>query len=219
MQRTNRYLEILLEKNVLRFGSFKTKSGRLSPYFFNMGEINSGAALLEVAALYADLINEKFGDTYATLFGPAYKGIPLCVATATVLAQQSKRDVFYSFNRKEAKDHGEGGNLVGYQLSSGDKVVITEDVLTAGTSLRESMALLEKLQVQIVGVAIGVDREERGSGTASARDEIAQKLGVPIVSLIKLSEVVAMLWNKKVLGKVWIDDAAKVQIDTYRAAN
>jgi orotate phosphoribosyltransferase len=159
----NRFVEILLESEVLRFGEFVTKSGRTSPYFFNTGNIDSGLVLAEAASFYAQKISETFGSEVTNLFGPAYKGIPLCVSVSEKLALKYGRDVSFTYNRKEAKDHGEGGTLVGHSYQPGDKVVIVEDVLTGGTSIRETMDLFRSIDVEVVGAIIGIDRQEKGS--------------------------------------------------------
>ena len=213
-----RYIEWLLRSGALQFGEFKTKSGRLSPYFFNTGHIDSGERLGAVSALYADVIAKHFGDTVSNLFGPAYKGIPLAVLTAYQLSQRLGRDVSYTFNRKEAKDHGEGGNLVGRLYRGGEKVVIVEDVITGGTSFSEVLPLLARCKVEVIGAVVGVDRQERGTGTQSALSEIATKWQMPIVSLVTIQEVVDRLYQREVLGKVWINAAIKQKIDEYLAS-
>ena len=214
-----RFVEILLEANVLRFGEFMTKSGRLSPYFFNTGNIDSGLVLGEAAKYYAETIKENFGDGVTNLFGPAYKGIPLCVAVSEKLAHLYSRDVSFTYNRKEAKDHGEGGKLVGHDYKAGDKVVIVEDVLTGGTSIRETMDLFKSIDVEVVGAIIGIDRQERGKDVEkaiSARKEVEESYGIPVVSIVNLDSIVETLHNKEVSGKVWIDDNTKENIDAYR---
>ena len=212
-----RYIEWLLRSGALQFGEFKTKSGRLSPYFFNTGHIDSGERLGAVSALYAEAIAEHFGATVQNLFGPAYKGIPLAVLTSYQLTQRLGRDISYTFNRKEAKDHGEGGNLVGRLYRGGEKVVVVEDVITGGTSFGEIMPLLATYNVEVVGAIVGVDRQERGSGTESARSEVANRWKIPVVSLVTIHEVVERLVQREVLGKVWIDAATKQRIDGYLA--
>ena len=151
------------------------------------------------------------------LFGPAYKGIPLAVATAVALANHHERDVNYCFNRKEAKDHGEGGTMVGYKLQDGDKVVIIEDVITAGTAMRESLPLLEAAAkgVEVVGVIISVDRTERGKGDKSAIQEMKEEFGIPVYPIVTAREIIDALYNVEVDGKVYIDDAMKAKMEAY----
>lgn len=215
------YLETLLESGVLRFGEFKTKSGRLSPYFFNTGLLDSGHRLGKVAGFYADAISERFGSAgVENLFGPAYKGIPLAVMTAERLGARLGKDVSFTFNRKEAKDHGEGGNLVGRAYKGGEKVVIIEDVITGGTSFRETFPILRAAKVDVVGFVVGIDRQEKGGtpgAVVSAMREVEDTYGVPGLALLDLSEIVAILTKAPVLGKRWIDADLKARIDAYRA--
>lgn len=211
------YIEWLLRSGALRFGEFKTKSGRLSPYFFNTGHFDSGATLGGVADLYAQVIAERFGQKVDNLFGPAYKGIPLAVMTAYQLSRRLGRDISYTFNRKEAKDHGEGGSLVGRAYQGGEKVVLVEDVITGGTSFTEMRPLLMANRVEVIGLVVGVDRQEKGTGSLTASAEVAATWGVPVTSLVTVKDVVQRLHNKTVLGKVWIDDAIKGRIDEYLA--
>jgi len=212
-----RYIEWLLRSGALQFGEFKTKSGRLSPYFFNTGHIDSGERLGAVSALYAEAIGGRFGGGVDNLFGPAYKGIPLAVLTAYQLSLRLGRDISYTFNRKEAKDHGEGGDLVGRLYRGGEKVVIVEDVITGGTSFSEVLPLLARYKVEVIGAVVGVDRQERGAGTQSALRDIETKWQIPIVSLVTIQEVVDRLYQREVLGKVWINAAIKQRIDGYLA--
>lgn len=174
----------------LRFGEFTLKSGRVSPYFFNAGAISSGAALAVLGESYAAAIADS-GIAFDMLFGPAYKGIPLAASTAIALANVHGRDVPFAFNRKEAKAHGEGGRVVGAPISG--RVLIIDDVITAGTAIRESLALIAEQGGQCVGVVIGLDREERGEGSLSAVQELEQRYGLPVVSIVSLSHIVAHL--------------------------
>ena len=213
----DRYLELLLSSGVLRFGEFTTKSGRASPYFFNMGHIDSGVRLSAAAAIYAEAIVSRFGTGIDNLFGPAYKGIPLAVATAESLSRRLGRDVSFTFNRKEAKDHGEGGLLVGRAYQGGERTVVIEDVITGGTSFNEVMPLLKSHGVQVLGLIVGVDRQERGQGPISARAEVEARFGVPLTALVTITDVVERLFNREVLGRIWIDGPAKARIDHYLA--
>lgn len=218
------FLKLLLGSEVLRFGSFKTKSGRLSPYFFNTGNFKSGQVLAAVAGIYADVILEKIGDQVDNLFGPAYKGIPLAVMTAHELAKRTGKDVTFTFNRKEAKDHGEGGTLVGHTYQGHEKTVVIEDVITGGTSFSETLPILKHYGIRPIGLIVGVDRQEKGNaGEVSAYAAIAKTWETKAVSIVTIKDVIAELHNKEFAGKVWIDDAgfkaAKDYLATYGAAN
>ena len=215
--RERAFLEHLLTSEVLRFGSFTTKSGRQSPYFFNTGKFDSGVKIRKAAALYADLIADHFGSEVDNLFGPAYKGIPLAVATAQILSEKLQRDVTFTFNRKESKNHGEGGALIGYQYEGGEKVVVIEDVITGGTSVRETMPLLQKAGVQVLGLVVGVDRQERGHEDLTAMEEVRQNWGIRGYSLLTVDQIVKTLTGQEFNGKVWIDPMLKSSIDTYRS--
>lgn len=217
MTAASRFLELLLESEVLRFGSFKTKSGRMSPFFFNTGNIDSGFRLTKLADIYSEVILEKFGPKVDNLFGPAYKGIPLAAAVSQALARKLQRDVSFTYNRKEAKDHGEGGSFVGRQYLHQEQVLIIEDVLTGGTSLRETLTNLRAKQVQVIGALVGVDRQEKGLGELSARAEIEMEFKIPVTSILSIDQVVSDLYNKMVQGRVWIDDEGLKDIKTYRS--
>ncbi len=171
---------------MLRFGEFTLKSGRLSPYFFNMGKIDSGLALAAVGEAYAAAAVGS-GIAFDMLFGPAYKGIPLAAATAIALARRHSRDVPWAYNRKEGKDHGEGGTIVGAPLRG--RVLIVDDVITAGTAVREALTLIRAAGAQVAGVLIALDREERGQGVASATQELAHDEGVPAVTIVGLADL------------------------------
>ena len=182
------FIELTLARDVLRFGEFTLKSGRLSPYFFNMGRIDSGAALAQLGRAYADaLVNS--GLQVDMLFGPAYKGIALAAATAIALADRHQRDLPWAYNRKEAKDHGEGGTLVGAPLKG--RVLIVDDVMTAGTAVRESLALIRAHGATPAGVLIALDRQERGQGERSAAQEVAADHGIPVIAITSLDDVLA----------------------------
>ena len=184
------FIELCLELGVLRFGEFKLKSGRLSPYFFNAGLFNSGRALAELGRSYAQAI-EAAGLQYDVLFGPAYKGIPLVATTAVALADHHNKSMPWAFNRKEAKNHGEGGNIVGTQLHG--RVLIVDDVITAGTAIRESVDIIRAAGAEPVGVVIALDRQERGQDARSAVQEVEQTLGLPVTSILKLADLIAHL--------------------------
>ncbi|WP_415033080.1 orotate phosphoribosyltransferase [Azonexus sp.] len=183
------FIEFALACEVLRFGEFKTKAGRLSPYFFNAGLFNDGASLGRLAGFYAKAA-QAGGVAFDMLFGPAYKGIPLVATIAVALAGEGKNYPF-AFNRKEVKDHGEGGNIVGAPLSG--KVLIVDDVISAGTSVRESVELIRAAGATPAGVLIALDRQERGTGTLSAVQEVARDYGIPVVAVASLKDVLTYL--------------------------
>ena len=180
------FIELTLRRDVLRFGEFTLKSGRHSPYFFNMGRIDSGAALAQLGRAYAAALVDA-GIEIDMLFGPAYKGIALAAATAIALADQHQRDLPWAYNRKEAKDHGEGGVLVGAPLAG--RVLIVDDVMTAGTAVRESLALIRAHGADPAGVLIALDRQERGHGEQSAAQEVATEYGIPVIAITCLDDV------------------------------
>jgi len=183
------FIRFTIEQQVLRFGEFKTKAGRISPYFFNAGLFHHGAALKKLAQFYAKAIGAS-GVRYDMLFGPAYKGIPLVAAISIALADAG-RDVAYAFNRKEAKDHGEGGNVIGAPLAG--RVLIVDDVISAGTSVRESVELIRAAGATPCGVAIALDRQERGSGALSATQDVRQTYNMPVISIATLDDLVGLL--------------------------
>jgi orotate phosphoribosyltransferase len=184
------FLEFAIEKQVLKFGEFTLKSGRVSPYFFNAGNFQTGADLSRLSQAYANAIVES-GIEFDVLFGPAYKGIPLAAATSVALFEQHGRDVPWCFNRKEAKDHGEGGTLVGAPLKG--RILIIDDVITAGTAIRESMELIEAQQAEAAGVVIALDRQEKGTGERSAIQEVEQDHGIPVKAIIQLENITEYL--------------------------
>jgi orotate phosphoribosyltransferase len=183
------FIRFAVEQKVLCFGEFKTKAGRLSPYFFNAGLFHHGMALKALAQFYAKAIDAS-GLAYDMLFGPAYKGIPLVAATAMALADAG-RDVSFAFNRKEAKDHGEGGTVIGAPLAG--RVLIVDDVISAGISVRESVDLIRRSGATPCGVAIALDRMERGAGELSAVQEVRREYGIPVISIATLDDLVAFL--------------------------
>ncbi|HET8711318.1 MAG TPA: orotate phosphoribosyltransferase [Spongiibacteraceae bacterium] len=185
-----RFIELALVQQALSFGEFTLKSGRISPYFFNAGKFCSGAALWQMARCYAETLRES-GVAFDVLFGPAYKGIPLAAATACALADQFAADVPYAYNRKEAKDHGEGGTLVGAPLQG--RVMIIDDVITAGTAVREVMDIIRAAGAEPVGVVIGLNRQERGRGELSAIQEVERDYGIPVFSIIGLDDILQYL--------------------------
>ena len=189
----NRFFELALRKGNLSFGSFTLKSGRVSPYFFNAGGFDDGASLGELARCYADAITDS-GIDFDMLFGPAYKGIPLAAATAVALNEYRGRNVPYAYNRKEAKDHGEGGTIVGAPLSG--KVLVIDDVISAGTSVRESISIIQAAGATTAGIAIALDRQERGSGELSAAQQVNSAYGIPCTSIAGLDDLIRYLESK-----------------------
>jgi len=187
------FLDFAIAIDVLRFGEFTLKSGRVSPYFFNSGLFNSGASLAKLGQYYASAI-EASGVEYDMLFGPAYKGIPLVAAMSIALAEQHGKDRPYAFNRKEAKDHGEGGTIVGAPLAG--KVLVVDDVISAGTSVRESANIIEAANARLAGVAIAMDRQERGSGNTSAIQEVETDYGIKVVNIICMADIIEYLTEK-----------------------
>lgn len=184
------FIRFAIERGVLRFGEFTLKSGRTSPYFFNAGLFNTGSALARLGQCYASAIVDS-GLNFDVLFGPAYKGIPLASATAVALADKHGRDVPWCFNRKEAKDHGEGGSLVGAPLR-GD-VLIIDDVITAGTAIREVMTIIQAEQAKAAAVLIALNRQERGKSELSAIQEVERDYGIPVISIVSLDQVLEYL--------------------------
>ena len=184
------FIRFAIERGVLRFGEFTLKSGRTSPYFFNAGLFNSGLALARLGSFYAEAVQDS-GLDFDVLFGPAYKGIPLATVTAVALAEKHERDLPWYFNRKEAKDHGEGGNLVGSPLEG--RVLIVDDVITAGTAIREVMQIIQAQGAQAAGVLIALNREERGQGELSAIQEVERDFGMPVISIVSLTQVLEYL--------------------------
>jgi orotate phosphoribosyltransferase len=202
------FIELALRIGVLRFGEFTLKSGRQSPYFFNAGLFNTGGALARLGQFYAQAIVDS-GIAFDVLFGPAYKGIPLAAVTAAALYDHHGRDVAYAFNRKEAKDHGEGGVIVGHSLEG--RVLIIDDVITAGTAIRESVDLIRALGAEPAGVVIALDREERGRTELSAVQEVRTQFGMPVAAIVRLRELVAYLADRADAG------AQLAAIEAYRA--
>jgi orotate phosphoribosyltransferase len=184
------FLDFALDVGVLRFGEFTLKSGRISPYFFNAGLFNSGSALARLGRYYAQTIIDS-GIGFDVLYGPAYKGIPLAAVTAAALYDQHQVDIPYAFNRKEAKAHGEGGNIVGHALEG--RILIIDDVITAGTAIRESMDIIQGAGATPAGVVIALDRQERGQGEKSAIQEVEQDYGIPVAAIARLEDLVSYL--------------------------
>jgi orotate phosphoribosyltransferase len=211
------FIEFMVKSNVLTFGDFVTKSGRKTPYFINTGNYKTGEQIKKLGEFYAEAICSTIQDEANVLFGPAYKGIPLVVTTAISLSQKQNREISFCFNRKEIKDHGEGGSLIGHKLTDGDKVIIIEDVTTAGTSIRETVPLLLKsAKIKLAGLIISVDRMEKGVGEKSALRELHEEYGMPTGAIVTLDEIVSYLHNRPIDGSVILNDAVKQKIVDYR---
>lgn len=212
------FIEFMVRSGVLTFGEFTLKSGRKAPYFVNTGNYQTGGQLSKLGEFYADCIKSNLGEEFDVLYGPAYKGIPLAVSAASGLYRKYNIDRAYSFNRKEAKDHGEGGMIVGHKLLDGERIVITEDVMTSGAALRENLPILEAAaKVKIAGLIISVDRMERGLSNLSAVQEALENYGVKVYPIVTIHEIIKALHNKPVDGKVFIDDETKARMDAYLA--
>lgn len=206
----------MVECNVLTFGDFITKSGRRTPFFINAGNYKTGKQLRRLGEFYSKAIHENFGEDIDIFFGPAYKGIPLSVATAIAYNKLYDVDVTYCSNRKEIKDHGDKGILLGGKLKDGDKVLIIEDVTTAGTSIYETMPILKQQgDVDVIGLIISVDRMEKGKGEKSALIELKEKFGFKTTAIVTMEEVIEYLYNRNINGKVIIDDEMKKRIKEY----
>ena len=211
----------MVRSNVLTFGDFTTKSGRKTPYFINTGNYDTGRQMERLGYFYAQAITSALGRDFDNLYGPAYKGIPLCVTASIALARNHDFDVTFTLNRKEAKDHGEGGALIGHRYTGGERVVIVEDVTTAGTSIRESAAVIQAAapdtDVRLLAAVVSVDRMERGQGERSALDELGEELGVRVFAIVTIEEVVEYLKGRKIDDRYVLDDDLVQRIADYRA--
>ena len=210
------FVKFMVRSGVLLFGDFTTKSGRKTPYFVNTGNYKTGAQAAMLGEYYARNIQEHVEGRIDALFGPAYKGIPLAVAAGISLNNLFDRDVNYCFNRKEVKDHGEGGSMVGYRLKDGDRVLIVEDVITAGTAIRETLPVLKAAaDIEIAGMVISVDRMEKGKGEKTAIQEVYEEFGIVTYPIVTVREIIEILHNNPVDGKIYIDDEMKARMEAY----
>lgn len=210
------FIEFMVECQVLRFGDFTTKSGRKTPFFVNTGFYRTGAQLRRLGGYYAQAIKNHFGTDFDILFGPAYKGIPLAVAASMALSEKYGAEIGYCSNRKEVKDHGDKGILLGTPIKDGSRIVIIEDVTTAGTSVGETIPIIRsQADASVIGLVVSVDRCERGKGSRGALEEISETYGIETCSIVTMDEVVECLWNRPVNGVTVIDDAMKERIDDY----
>ncbi|MCR4927118.1 MAG: orotate phosphoribosyltransferase [Lachnospiraceae bacterium] len=212
------FIEFMIECDVLKFGDFTLKSGRKSPFFMNAGAYVTGAQLERLGEYYAKAIHNDYGDDFDVLFGPAYKGIPLSVATVIAFSKLYGKEIRYCSNRKEVKDHGDTGILLGSKLKDGDRVVIIEDVTTSGKSMEETVPILrEQANVDIIGLEVSLNRCERGKGDKGALDEIKDLYGFETNAIVSMKDVVEYLYGREVNGRVLIDDEIKARIDEYYA--
>ena len=210
------FIGFMVDSGVLRFGDFTLKSGRNSPFFMNAGGYVTGTQLMKLGEYYAKAIHDNYGTDFDVLFGPAYKGIPLSVATTIAFAKLYGKDIRYCSNRKEIKDHGDTGILLGSPIKDGDKVVIIEDVTTSGKSIEETFPIImEQGKVEILGLMVSLNRMEKGKGDKSALVEIKEKYGFNANAIVSMAEVVEYLYNRPYKGKVVIDDEIKSRIDAY----
>ena len=212
------FIEFMVDCDVLKFGDFTLKSGRKSPFFMNAGAYITGSQLRRLGQFYAQAIHDNYGTDFDVLFGPAYKGIPLAVATTIAFSELYGRDIRYCSNRKEIKDHGDVGILLGSDLNDGDKVVIIEDVTTSGKSIEETFPILTaQANVDVVGLMVSLNRQERGKTQQNALAEIREVYGIETGAIVTMEEVVEYLYNRPYNGRVLIDDKTKAAIDAYYA--
>lgn len=210
------FIEFMVDSQVLKFGEFTLKSGRQSPFFMNAGGYVTGTQLRRLGEYYAKAIHDHYGLDFNILFGPAYKGIPLCVATTMAISELYGKDIRYCANRKEVKDHGDTGILLGSKLKDGDRVLIIEDVTTSGKSIEETCPIIKaQADVEIAGLMVSLNRMEKGQGEKSALEEIREKYGFEANAIVNMQEVVEYLYNKPYKGQIYIDDAIKASIDAY----
>ena len=211
------FIEFMIQSGVLTFGDFTTKSGRKTPYFVNTGNYKTGKQISLLGEFYAKSIVENLGENgFDFLYGPAYKGIPLAVTTANALYRKYNLDIPFSFNRKEAKDHGEGGVIVSYTPKDGDRAIIVEDVITAGTSIRESIPILKNAaDVKIENAIISVDRMEKGEGNKTAVQEALDEYGINVFSIVNIIDIVDVMYNREVNGKILVNGDMKKRIEAY----
>lgn len=210
------FIEFMVDSKVLKFGDFTLKSGRKSPFFMNAGAYVTGSQLRKLGEYYAKAIHDTYGDDFDVLFGPAYKGIPLSVATAMAYSELYCKDVKYCSNRKEVKDHGDVGILLGHKLQDGERVIMIEDVTTSGKSMEETVPIVRaQAKVEIKGLIVSLNRMERGMGEKCALDEVAELYGFPTAAIVTMAEVTEHLYNKPYKGEIVINDTIKAALDAY----
>ncbi|MBU8849933.1 MAG: orotate phosphoribosyltransferase [Desulfobacterales bacterium] len=209
------FIEFLIECNALKFGEFELKSGRIAPYFINTGMFDTGLKIKKLGAYYAKAIQEHFPDNFDGIYGPAYKGIPLCIGAAQALSDMGM-DKGYVFNRKEAKTYADKSLVVGMPLTSETRLVLVDDVITSGKAIRESLEILKSCgNPEVSGIIISVNRQEKGKTDKNALKEVEEKLGIPIHSIVTITEIKKFLHNKKINGRIIMDDRMLAKIDTY----
>ena len=210
------FIKFMIDSDVLKFGDFTLKSGMKSPFFMNAGAYVTGSQLMKLGEYYAKAIHDAYGDDFDVLFGPAYKGIPLSVATTIAYSRLFNKEIRYCSNRKEEKDHGDAGILLGSKIKDGDRVVIIEDVTTSGKSMEETVPIVRAQgDVRILGLMVSLNRMEKGKGDKSALEEIKDLYGFETNAIVSMADVVECLYNKEVEGRVIIDDELKGRIDAY----
>ncbi len=210
------FIQFMVDSKVLKFGDFTLKSGRKSPFFMNAGSYVTGTQLMKLGEYYAKAIHDRYGDDFDVLFGPAYKGIPLSVATTIAYSKLYGKEIRYCSNRKEVKDHGDTGILLGSPLKDGDRVVVIEDVTTSGKSMEETIPIVRaQADVTIVGLMVSLNRQEKGKGDKGALDEIKELYGFETEAIVSMDEVVEYLYDREIDGNVLIDDEMKARIDAY----
>jgi len=211
------FIKFLVKCNALKFGEFKLKSGRVAPYFINTGMFNDGEKIKKLGEYYAEGIKDNFKDAFDAVYGPAYKGIPLCV-TAIIALEKLGINKGYVFNRKQQKNYGEKDNLIGIHVDDNTHLILIDDVITSGKAIRESLEVLKNNgNPQIKGIIISVDRQEKGTTDKSAIQQVSEDLNIPIFSIVKLEDIIKVLYNKKIDGWVHIDDNGKKKINDYLA--
>ena len=209
------FIEFLVECNALKFGKFELKSGRIAPYFINTGMFDTGAKVQKLGTYYAKAINAHFKDDFHGIYGPAYKGIPLCITAACALADMGI-DKGYVFNRKEAKTYADKSAVVGMPLTSDTRLILVDDVITSGKAIRESLEVLKGCNdPQVCGIVISVNRQEKGKTDKNALAEVADTLGIPIFAIVSIREIIDFLHNREIAGKIVLDDPMKAKIETY----
>ena len=211
------FIRFLVECNALKFGEFQLKSGRIAPYFINTGMFDTGTRITQLGLHYAKAVHRHFGTRFDGIYGPAYKGVPLCVSTAMALAGMGQ-DTGYVFNRKEAKTYADKSSTVGMALTSGTRLILVDDVITSGKAIRESLEILKTSgNPQVKGIVISVDRQEKGTTDRNALAEVAETLRIPIFAIVTLADITAFLHNKEINGKIILDDAMMEKINAYLA--